>query len=59
MLRAGRDVREYHLDAELLHEFRQPAAQSPAYGSIVGRRRQRLRAALPRRHGARPPASWC
>ena len=35
MLRAGLDVREYHLDAELLHEFRQHGSQYPAYGSIV------------------------
>ena len=35
MLRAGQDVREYHLDAELLHEFRQHGSQCPAYGSIV------------------------
>jgi len=35
MLAAGEDVREYHLEAELLHEFRQSGAQSPAYGSIV------------------------
>ena len=35
MLRAGEDVREYHLDAELLHEFRQHGSQYPAYGSIV------------------------
>ncbi len=35
MLREGRDVREYHLDAELLHEFRQHGSQYPAYGSIV------------------------
>ncbi len=35
MLRAGDDVREYHLDAELLHEFRQRGSQYPAYGSIV------------------------
>jgi Xaa-Pro aminopeptidase len=35
MLRAGQDVREYHLDAELLHEFRQQGSQYPAYGSIV------------------------
>ncbi|MFN7863681.1 MAG: aminopeptidase P N-terminal domain-containing protein [Curvibacter sp.] len=35
MLRAGQDVREYHLDAELLHEFRRHGSQSPAYGSIV------------------------
>jgi Xaa-Pro aminopeptidase len=34
-LRAGRDVREYHLDAELLHEFRLGGSQYPAYGSIV------------------------
>jgi Xaa-Pro aminopeptidase len=35
MLRAGETVREYHLDAELLHEFRQHGSQYPAYGSIV------------------------
>jgi Xaa-Pro aminopeptidase len=34
-LRAGQDLREYHLDAELLHEFRQHGSQYPAYGSIV------------------------
>jgi Xaa-Pro aminopeptidase len=35
MLRAGQEVREYHLDAELLHEFRQTGSQYTAYGSIV------------------------
>jgi Xaa-Pro aminopeptidase len=35
MLREGRDVREYHLDAELLHEFRIGGSQYPAYNSIV------------------------
>jgi Xaa-Pro aminopeptidase len=35
MLRAGQDVREYHLDAELLHSFREHGSQFPAYGSIV------------------------
>ena len=35
MLRAGQEVREYHLEAELLHEFRVHGAQSPAYTSIV------------------------
>jgi Xaa-Pro aminopeptidase len=35
MLRAGEEVREYHLDAELLHEFRRHGSQHPAYGSIV------------------------
>ena len=35
MLRAGQDVREYHLDAELLHEFRAGGSQYPAYSSIV------------------------
>lgn len=35
MLRAGQEVREYHLEAELLHEFRRSGAQSPAYSSIV------------------------
>lgn len=35
MLREGRDVREYHLDAELMHEFRMGGSQYPAYSSIV------------------------
>ena len=35
MLREGKDVREFHLDAELLHEFRLQGSQCPAYGSIV------------------------
>ena len=35
MLRDKLDVREYHLDAELLHEFRRQGSQYPAYGSIV------------------------
>jgi Xaa-Pro aminopeptidase len=35
MVRDGQDVREYHLDAELLHEFRRHGSQYPAYGSIV------------------------
>ena len=35
MLRAGQEVCEYHLEAELLHEFRRHGAQSPAYTSIV------------------------
>jgi Xaa-Pro aminopeptidase len=35
MLREGRDVREYHLDAELLHAFRRAGSQYPAYNSIV------------------------
>ena len=35
MLREGEDVREYHLEAELLHEFRRHGAQFPAYTSIV------------------------
>ncbi len=35
MLRDGNEVREYHLDAELLHEFRRHGSQHPAYGSIV------------------------
>ncbi|RMX03027.1 M24 family metallopeptidase [Corticibacter populi] len=35
MLAAGDDAREYHLEAELLHEFRQQGAQFPAYSSIV------------------------
>jgi Xaa-Pro aminopeptidase len=34
-LRDGRPVREYHLDAELLHEFRLHGAEGPAYTSIV------------------------
>ena len=35
MLRQGEAVREYHLDAELLHEFRRQGSQCAAYGSIV------------------------
>ncbi|WP_291518387.1 aminopeptidase P N-terminal domain-containing protein [Acidovorax sp.] len=35
MLRAGQDVREYHLDAELLHAFRDEGSQYPAYSAIV------------------------
>ncbi len=35
MLRAGQDAREYHLDAELLYEFRRHGSQFPAYTSIV------------------------
>jgi Xaa-Pro aminopeptidase len=35
MLRDGKDVREYHLDAELLHEFRFGGSQHSAYNSIV------------------------
>jgi len=35
MLREGKDVREHHLDAELLHEFRMGGSQYSAYGAIV------------------------
>jgi Xaa-Pro aminopeptidase len=35
MLREGKDVREFHLDAELMHEFRLGGSQYPAYSSIV------------------------
>ncbi len=35
MLRAGQQVREYHLVAELLAAFREAGAQCPAYNSIV------------------------
>ena len=35
MLREGKDVREFHLDAELLHEFRMGGSQYSAYGAIV------------------------
>ena len=35
MLRHGSDAREYHLDAELLHAFREHGAEGPAYTSIV------------------------
>ena len=35
LLRAGEDAREYHLEAELLHEFRRHGSQFPAYTSIV------------------------
>ena len=34
-LRTGQEVREFHLDAELLHEFRMHGSQAPAYTSIV------------------------
>ncbi len=34
-LRAGLETREYHLDAELLHEFRLHGSEYPAYSSIV------------------------
>ena len=42
-------MREYEIEAELLHEFRRNGAQAPAYTSIVAARRQRVRAALRRR----------
>ncbi len=35
LLRDAQPVREYQLDAELLHEFRRQGSQYPAYGSIV------------------------
>ena len=35
LLRAGADAREYHLEAELLHEFRRHGSQFAAYTSIV------------------------
>ena len=35
MLRDGQDVREYQLEAALLHEFRRHGSQFPAYTSIV------------------------
>jgi Xaa-Pro aminopeptidase len=35
MLRDGKEVREFHLDAELLHEFRQQGSQYSAYSAIV------------------------
>lgn len=35
LIRAGADVREYHLEAEILHEFRRQGAQDVSYGSIV------------------------
>ena len=35
MLRAGEDVREYHLDAELLHEFHKNNTKYKTYSSIV------------------------
>ncbi len=34
-LRQGQDVREFHLEAELLHAFRQAGSSGPAYTSIV------------------------
>lgn len=35
MLANQQDTREYHLEAELLHAFREHGAQAPAYNSIV------------------------
>jgi Xaa-Pro aminopeptidase len=35
MLRSGQDAREFHLEAELLHAFRQAGSSAPAYTSIV------------------------
>ena len=35
MLFSGKEVREFHLEAELLHEFRRHGSQYPAYSSIV------------------------
>ncbi len=35
LLRSGADAHEYHLEAELLHEFRRHGSQFPAYTSIV------------------------
>jgi Xaa-Pro aminopeptidase len=59
MLRAGQDVREYHLDAELLHEFRRHGSQYPAYGSIVAAGANAC--VLHYRADAAPvrAASWC
>ena len=54
MLREGQDVREYHLDAELLHEFRPAGLAVPGLRQHRRRRRQRLRAALPRRRRTHP-----
>lgn len=34
-LRAGEELREYHLDAELLYHFRKNGSEFPAYTSIV------------------------
>lgn len=34
-LQAGQALHEYHLEAELLHTFRQHGAQEPAYNNIV------------------------
>ena len=35
LLRSGQDAREFHLEAELLHAFRQAGSAAPAYTSIV------------------------
>jgi Xaa-Pro aminopeptidase len=35
LLGKAKDLREYHLEAELLHEFRSAGSQYPAYSSIV------------------------
>jgi len=34
-LREGKELREYHLEAQLLHEFRHHGSEYPAYTSIV------------------------
>jgi Xaa-Pro aminopeptidase len=60
MLRAGQDVREYHLDAELLHEFRLHGSPVSCLHLHRGRGCQRLCVALPRRRWRRfAMASWC
>lgn len=35
MIQAGEEMREYHLEAELLHEFCRHGAQEPSFNSIV------------------------
>lgn len=35
MIHAGQDIREYHLEAELQHEFRRHGAQDVSFNSIV------------------------
>jgi Xaa-Pro aminopeptidase len=57
MLRAGQTVREYHLDAELLHEFRRHGAQYPAYCSIVAAGGNAMAMPATSRAPSRPMAS--
>ena len=52
-------MREYEIEAELLHEFRRNGSQFPAYGSIVAGGAQRLRAALSRERAMNCATATC